>query len=128
MFRNTDLFDVLVGPQEYFHEDSPLFDFFNSDLSSPTLTNFDEIENSNNSKSQNLLDEDDPIILLEKNPSLDHGAFSNNDYGMDEENQINPPIIGTFSTHQAQPQFIDIEEESSNESQGSNQTKDTRNQ
>ena len=46
---------------------------------------------------------------------------------MDEENQICPPMIGTFSTHQAQPQVIDIEE-SSNESKGSNETKKTRTQ
>ena len=75
MSGNNDLFDVLVGFRENFHEDSPLFDLFISDLSSPTLTNFDEIENSNNSKSQNLLDEDDPILPLGKNPSLDYRAF-----------------------------------------------------
>ena len=75
MSGNNDLFDVLVGFPENFYEDSPLFNLFISDLSSPTLTNFDEIENSNNSKSQNLLDEDDPILPLGKNPSLDYRAF-----------------------------------------------------
>jgi hypothetical protein len=75
MSGNNDLFDVLVGFPENFHEDSPLFDLFISDLSYPTLTNFDEIENSNNSKSQNLLDEDYPILPLGKNPSLDYRAF-----------------------------------------------------